>query len=134
MCARTVHTPLLQQHTFVLHPGACDAQQDQVTASEKEKERRTTLERVNKMMFHETDSAKGFHSAALHCDVLAERAAQIELKQQVCISRSGLLTFCVSHASAASLGQYILVCSLHTNCIVVSCRQLSHIPVLQYCS
>lgn len=35
------------------------------------------------MLFHDTDAAKSFHSAAMHCDVLAERAAQIELKQQV---------------------------------------------------
>lgn len=58
-------------------------QQDRVVAEGKERERRATLERVNKMIFHETDSAKGFHSAALHCDVLAERSAQIEFKQQV---------------------------------------------------
>jgi hypothetical protein len=35
------------------------------------------------MIFHVTNAAKGFHSAALHCDVLAERTSQIELKQQV---------------------------------------------------
>ena len=58
-------------------------QQDRVVAEGKERERRATLERVNKMIFHETDSARGFHSAALHCDVLAERSAQIEFKQQV---------------------------------------------------
>lgn len=34
-------------------------------------------------MFHDTDAAKSFHSAAMHCDVLAERSAQIELKHQV---------------------------------------------------
>lgn len=58
-------------------------QQDRVVAEDKERGRRATLERVNKMIFHETDSAKGFHSAALHCDVLAERTAQVEFKQQV---------------------------------------------------
>lgn len=58
-------------------------QQDMEEAKVKEKARRGTLERVNKMLFHDTDAAKSFHSAAMHCDVLAERSAQIELKHQV---------------------------------------------------
>eukprot|EP00892_Ulva_mutabilis_P004506 jgi/Ulvmu1/2427/UM134_0008.1 len=62
-------------------------QQDLEEAKVKEKARRATLERVNKMLFHDTDAAKSFHSAAMHCDVLAERAAQIELKQQVAALR-----------------------------------------------
>jgi hypothetical protein len=61
-------------------------QHDRAVAEEKERDQRATLERVNKMIFHETDAAKAFHSAALHCDVLAERAAQIEFKQQVRVS------------------------------------------------
>lgn len=52
-------------------------------AKARERARRATLERVNKMLFHDTDAAKSFHSAAMHCDVLAERSAQIELKHQV---------------------------------------------------
>lgn len=54
----------------------------------KERERRQTLEKVNKMIFHDTDAAKAFHGAALHCDVLAERAAQIEFKHQVLASHT----------------------------------------------
>jgi excinuclease UvrABC nuclease subunit len=57
-------------------------QQDRAAAQAQAAQRRLVIERVNKMLFNETDKAKGFHGAVLHSDVLAERAAQIELKAQ----------------------------------------------------
>jgi hypothetical protein len=41
------------------------------------------IEKVNKMLFNETDKAKGFHGAILHSNVLSERAAQIEFKAKI---------------------------------------------------
>ena len=58
-------------------------QEDRETAHEQAASRRLVIERVNKMLFNQTDKVKGFHGSVLHCDVLAERAAQIELKGQV---------------------------------------------------
>ena len=58
-------------------------QQDREVAQEQAAQRCLIIERVNKMLFNETDKVKGFHGSVLHCDVLAERAAQIELKGQV---------------------------------------------------
>ena len=51
---------------------------DAKAAAEKAAERQHVIERVNKLLFSETDKVKGFHGAVLHCDVLAERAAQVE--------------------------------------------------------
>jgi hypothetical protein len=63
-------------------------QQDKEEAKVKAIQRREVLEKVNKMLFHDTNDAKEFHSAAMHCDVLAERAAQIEVKNQLAALRS----------------------------------------------
>ena len=50
--------------------------------------RRHVIERVNKMLFHETDKAKGFHGAILHSDVLAERQEQIAFKGKIAALRT----------------------------------------------
>lgn len=63
-------------------------QVDAEVAAEKAAERQAVIERVNKLLFSETDKVKGFHGAALHCDVLAERAAQVEFAAQTRAQRA----------------------------------------------
>jgi hypothetical protein len=94
-------------------------QQDCVVAENKERDRRATLERVNKMIFHQTDAAKGFHTAALHCDVLAERTAQIEFKQQVRFCSLPDVDF------AALLRLAVSICRYHVLCLRVGNNRLS---------
>jgi hypothetical protein len=65
------------------HPGVLRAvQQDRVDAEARAARRRDVIEKANRLLFNETDAAKGFHSAALLSNVIAERSAQLELKQR----------------------------------------------------
>mmetsp|Transcript_44204 Transcript_44204/g.104651 ORF Transcript_44204/g.104651 Transcript_44204/m.104651 type:complete len:473 (-) Transcript_44204:110-1528(-) len=46
-------------------------------------QRKATIERANKLLHEESDRMKSFHSKMMLCDVLAEREAQIRLKDEL---------------------------------------------------
>jgi len=46
-------------------------------------QRRATIDRANKLLYDESDRMKSFHSKMMLCDVLAEREAQISLKEEL---------------------------------------------------
>jgi len=46
-------------------------------------QRRSTIDRANKLLYDESDRMKSFHSKMMLCDVLAEREAQISLKEEL---------------------------------------------------
>ncbi|KAF4697806.1 hypothetical protein FOZ62_016724, partial [Perkinsus olseni] len=46
-------------------------------------ERRKAIERANKILKKQTDRIKSFHSAMMYSDVLAEREAQVRLKEDL---------------------------------------------------
>lgn len=46
-------------------------------------QRRTTIDRANKLLHDESDRIKSFHSKMMLCDVLAEREAQVSLKDEL---------------------------------------------------
>ncbi|OLP89667.1 Coiled-coil domain-containing protein 173 [Symbiodinium microadriaticum] len=46
-------------------------------------QRRATIDRANKLLYEESDRMKSFHSKMMHCDVIAEREAQISLKGEL---------------------------------------------------
>mmetsp|Transcript_12888 Transcript_12888/g.20407 ORF Transcript_12888/g.20407 Transcript_12888/m.20407 type:complete len:483 (+) Transcript_12888:137-1585(+) len=46
-------------------------------------QRRSTIDRANKLLYDESDRMKSFHSKMMLCDVLAEREAQISLKSEL---------------------------------------------------
>ncbi|KAF4697153.1 hypothetical protein FOZ60_011825 [Perkinsus olseni] len=46
-------------------------------------ERRKAIERANKILKEQTDRIKSFHSAMMYSDVLAEREAQVRLKEEL---------------------------------------------------
>merc|ERR1719375_2731386 len=45
--------------------------------------RRNAIERANKILYEESDRMKTFHSKMMLCDVLAEREAQVALKEEL---------------------------------------------------
>merc|ERR1719277_2783754 len=45
--------------------------------------RRATIDRANKLLHDESDRMKSFNSKLMHCDVLAEREAQLALKDEL---------------------------------------------------
>jgi len=45
--------------------------------------RKTTIDRANKLLYDESDRMKSFHSKMMVCDVLAEREAQVSLKDEL---------------------------------------------------
>merc|ERR1712187_448230 len=46
-------------------------------------QRKNTIDRANKLLHDESDRMKSFHSKMMLCDVLAEREAQIGLKNEL---------------------------------------------------
>jgi len=46
-------------------------------------QRKNTIDRANKLLYDESDRMKSFHSKMMVCDVLAEREAQISLKDEL---------------------------------------------------
>lgn len=56
---------------------------DAKEAEKRAEKRRQVLERVNQVLFEQTDKVKGFQGAVLHADVLAERAAQIKFNKHI---------------------------------------------------
>eukprot|EP00933_Yihiella_yeosuensis_P006462 TRINITY_DN111165_c0_g1_i1.p1 TRINITY_DN111165_c0_g1~~TRINITY_DN111165_c0_g1_i1.p1 ORF type:complete len:480 (+),score=164.14 TRINITY_DN111165_c0_g1_i1:99-1538(+) len=46
-------------------------------------QRRATIDRANKLLYDESDRMKSFHSKMMMCDVLAEREAQVGLKNEL---------------------------------------------------
>jgi len=46
-------------------------------------QRRATIDRANKLLYDESDRMKSFHSKMMMCDVLAEREAQVGLKEEL---------------------------------------------------
>jgi len=46
-------------------------------------QRKTTIDRANKLLHDESDRMKSFHSKMMLCDVLAEREAQVVLKDEL---------------------------------------------------
>jgi hypothetical protein len=58
-------------------------QLDAKEAQTRAEKRRQVLERVNQVLFEQTDKVKGFQGAVLHSDVLAERAAQIKFNKHI---------------------------------------------------
>merc|ERR1712022_59928 len=55
-------------------------QKEEQIAMEK---RRNAIERANKILYEESDRMKSFHSKMMLCDVLAEREAQVNLKEEL---------------------------------------------------
>jgi hypothetical protein len=55
-------------------------QKEEAIAMEK---RRGAIERANKILYEESDRMKTFHSKMMLCDVLAEREAQVALKEEL---------------------------------------------------
>jgi len=45
--------------------------------------RRSAIERANKILYDDSDRMKTFHSKMMLCDVIAEREAQVELKEEL---------------------------------------------------
>merc|ERR1719188_2549763 len=45
--------------------------------------RKETIDRANKLLHDESDRMKSFHSKMMLCDVLAEREAQVSLKDEL---------------------------------------------------
>lgn len=46
-------------------------------------QRKATIDRANKLLYDESDRMKSFHSKMMVCDVLAEREAQVSLKDEL---------------------------------------------------
>merc|ERR1719421_2854389 len=46
-------------------------------------QRKATIDRANKLLYDESDRMKSFHSKMMLCDVLAEREAQVNLKEEL---------------------------------------------------
>jgi len=46
-------------------------------------QRKATIDRANKLLYDESDRMKSFHSKMMLCDVLAEREAQVSLKDEL---------------------------------------------------
>jgi hypothetical protein len=46
-------------------------------------QRKATIDRANKLLYDESDRMKSFHSKMMVCDVLAEREAQVALKDEL---------------------------------------------------
>merc|ERR1719377_512849 len=46
-------------------------------------QRKATIDRANKLLYDESDRMKSFHSKMMVCDVLAEREAQVNLKEEL---------------------------------------------------
>merc|ERR1712066_507857 len=46
-------------------------------------QRKATIDRANKLLYDESDRMKSFHSKMMMCDVLAEREAQVSLKEEL---------------------------------------------------
>mmetsp|Transcript_13601 Transcript_13601/g.25752 ORF Transcript_13601/g.25752 Transcript_13601/m.25752 type:complete len:471 (+) Transcript_13601:134-1546(+) len=46
-------------------------------------QRKHTIDRANKLLYDESDRMKSFHSRMMMCDVLAEREAQVSLKDEL---------------------------------------------------
>jgi len=46
-------------------------------------QRKSTIDRANKLLYDESDRMKSFHSKMMVCDVLAEREAQVSLKDEL---------------------------------------------------
>jgi len=46
-------------------------------------QRKNTIDRANKLLYDESDRMKSFHSKMMVCDVLAEREAQVSLKDEL---------------------------------------------------
>merc|ERR1719218_504541 len=46
-------------------------------------ERRQAIERANKILYEDSDRMKSFQSKQMMCDVLAEREAQVQLKDEL---------------------------------------------------
>merc|ERR1719387_849153 len=46
-------------------------------------QRKSTIDRANKLLYDESDRMKSFHSKMMMCDVLAEREAQLGLKDEL---------------------------------------------------
>jgi hypothetical protein len=55
-------------------------QKEEAIAMDK---RRNSIERANKILYEESDRMKTFHSKMMLCDVLAEREAQVALKEEL---------------------------------------------------
>lgn len=55
-------------------------QKEEAIAMDK---RRNAIERANKILYEESDRMKTFHSKMMLCDVLAEREAQVALKEEL---------------------------------------------------
>lgn len=56
---------------------------DQKEAAIAMEKRRGAIERANKILYEESDRMKTFHSKMMLCDVLAEREAQVALKEEL---------------------------------------------------
>merc|ERR1711977_732017 len=46
-------------------------------------QRKATIDRANKLLYDESDRMKSFHSKMMLCDVMAEREAQTNLKNEL---------------------------------------------------
>merc|ERR1711977_205307 len=46
-------------------------------------QRKATIDRANKLLYDESDRMKSFHSKMMMCDVLAEREAQMNPKNEL---------------------------------------------------
>jgi len=56
---------------------------DAEEASIQLEQRKHTIDRANKLLYDESDRMKSFHSKMMLCDVLAEREAQVNLKEEL---------------------------------------------------
>merc|ERR1719502_2440071 len=58
---------------------AVDAEEAKIQLEQRKK----TIDRANKLLYDESDRMKSFHSKMMVCDVLAEREAQVALKDEL---------------------------------------------------
>merc|ERR1719389_1610836 len=62
-----------------LNRQAVDAEEAKIQLDQRKK----TIDRANKLLYDESDRMKSFHSKMMVCDVLAEREAQVALKDEL---------------------------------------------------
>merc|ERR1719313_2160556 len=62
-----------------LNRQAVDAEEAKIQLDQ----RKATIDRANKLLYDESDRMKSFHSKMMVCDVLAEREAQVALKDEL---------------------------------------------------
>jgi len=62
-----------------LNRQAVDAEEAKIQLDQRKK----TIDRANKLLYDESDRMKSFHSKMMVCDVLAEREAQVGLKDEL---------------------------------------------------